>query len=82
MANTAAWRQQEEELVARWQAATERHRLAHQRFHLLHFIRRGEPAEVGTHDPRADTAVSHHEDGVGTDPVLRDQVALLADWQG
>lgn len=29
MAKTSAWRQQEQELVARWQAATERHRLAH-----------------------------------------------------
>ena len=30
MAKTSTWRQQEQELVARWQAATERHRLAHQ----------------------------------------------------
>lgn len=29
MAKTAAWRQQEQELVERWRAATERHRAAH-----------------------------------------------------
>jgi hypothetical protein len=29
MAKVTAWRQQELELVARWQAATERHRMAH-----------------------------------------------------
>ena len=29
MAKVTTWRQQEQELVARWQAATERHRMAH-----------------------------------------------------
>jgi hypothetical protein len=29
MAKISAWRQQEQELVARWEAATERHRQAH-----------------------------------------------------
>jgi hypothetical protein len=29
MAKVSTWRQQEQELVARWQAATERHRMAH-----------------------------------------------------
>jgi hypothetical protein len=29
MANVSAWRQQEQELLERWQAATERHRSAH-----------------------------------------------------
>ena len=29
MAKVTTWRQQEQELVARWEAATERHRLAH-----------------------------------------------------
>ena len=29
MAKESTWRQQEQELVERWQAATERHRLAH-----------------------------------------------------
>jgi hypothetical protein len=29
MAKITHWRQQEQELVARWQAATERHRMAH-----------------------------------------------------
>jgi polyhydroxyalkanoate synthesis regulator phasin len=29
MANVSAWRQQEQDLLERWQAATERHRKAH-----------------------------------------------------
>jgi hypothetical protein len=29
VAKTAAWRQQEQDLVERWRAATERHRAAH-----------------------------------------------------
>jgi len=29
MAKTAAWRKQEQELLARWEAATEQHRRAH-----------------------------------------------------
>ena len=29
MAKESTWRQQEQDLVARWQAATERHRMAH-----------------------------------------------------
>lgn len=29
MANPAAWRQQEQQLIERWRAATERHREAH-----------------------------------------------------
>ena len=29
MAKVTTWRQQEQELVTRWQAATERHRMAH-----------------------------------------------------
>jgi hypothetical protein len=32
MAKSLTWRQQEKELVARWEAATERHRQAHLEF--------------------------------------------------